>query len=247
MPIKPLLVIVPTRSRPQNIVPVTEAWLATGGFEAADLLFGIDYDDPAHGAYLDELQTAARLVEGRAVIGCHSSPRHEQLVPKLNGIARLHVEFDGPGRRAYGFAGDDHMPRTSGWSAALLATLDDLGTGIAYPDDGYQGENLPTTWYATADVVRAVGMVPAPVEHLFCDNAVRDLGRAAGMLRYLPDVLIEHVHPAAGKAASDPQYARVNARPQWKADRKAYRSWREADMPRQAAELRALKMGERDR
>jgi hypothetical protein len=239
-----LLVIVPTRSRPQNVVPVAQAWLDTGGFDAADLLFGIDYDDPRHDDYLDELQAAARLVEGQGVIGCHSSPHHEQLVPKLNGIARLHADFDGPGRVAYGFAGDDHMPRTPGWSAALLAVLRDAGTAVAYPDDGYQGENLPTTWYVTRDIVTRFGMVPAPVEHLFCDNAVRDLARAAGCLRYVPEVVVEHVHPVAGKAVSDEQYERVNGRPQWRADKRAYRSWRDLDLPRQAAELRALMTGE---
>ncbi|WP_037684635.1 hypothetical protein, partial [Streptomyces griseus] len=106
--------------------------------------------------------------------------------------------------------------RTVGWAGRYVDELRQLGTGIVYGDDGYQGERLPTQWAMTADVVGALGrMVPAPVEHLYCDNSVLDLGRAAGCIRYLPDVLVEHMHPVAGKAADDDQYRRVNSSAQY--------------------------------
>ncbi len=43
------------------------------------------------------------------------------------------------------------------------------------------------------------------------DNYWRDLGTAAGCLTYLPDAIVEHLHPSAGKAALDEGYGRVNA------------------------------------
>jgi hypothetical protein len=97
----------------------------------------------------------------------------------------------------------------------------------------------------TADIVRALGkMVPAPVDHLYCDNAIRDLGRRADCLTYLPDVLIEHMHPAAGKASTDPQYQRVNSRQQYKGDRAAYHQWIEsAQLELDAATVRKLTEG----
>jgi hypothetical protein len=241
-----LLVIVPTRSRPHNILPVVEAWLETDAFDTADLLFGIDYDDPARDEYLYQLHRAQEEVGDEAPtarLRIHQSPRHEQLVPKLNSISGLHAGLPGS-PFAVGFAGDDHRPRTRGWAGVMLGTLREMRTGIVYPDDGYQGENIPTSWVMTADIARILGgrQVPAPVEHLFCDNAVRDLGRAAGCLQYLPEVLVEHMHPNApgGKAPSDEQYERVNAKPQWRADRRTYREWRAHDLPRQAAEISAL-------
>ena len=107
--------------------------------------------------------------------------------------------------------GDDHRPRTDGWDTKMLAALRELGTGVVYGDDLLQGERLCTSWAMTSDIVRALGrMVPAPVEHMFCDNAVMDLAKAAKCLRYLPDVVIEHLHPLAGKADWDPGYWRVN-------------------------------------
>ena len=226
-----LTIIVPTRSRPASPARVVEAWEATGAFEqGAQLLFVVDGDDPEYLAYCDALGALAR---GNALgrVGWTSVVAWEPLVPKLN-TAALCEATDSPGLFAIGFAGDDHLPRTRGWVRRYLEILREVGTGIVYCDDGYQHENIPTQWAMTADIVRVLGkMVPADVEHLYCDNAVRDLGLGAGCLHYLPDVLIEHMHPvardAAGspKGADDPQYRRVNSREQSRGDRAAYRGW----------------------
>ena len=50
--------------------------------------------------------------------------------------------------------------------------------------------------------------------HLFFDNFVKQLGLDLEYLKYLPDVIIEHLHPVAGKAEMDEGYARVN-QPKW--------------------------------
>jgi hypothetical protein len=224
-----LLMIVPTRSRPQNVVPVVDAWIATGGFAAADLLFAADLDDPAFDAYCDRIEIAAKMVaeaDGGS-IALTACPRHEQLVPKLNAIA---VDHSSGGYPLIGFAGDDHLPRTPGWSQRFVELFDRHGRlAVAYPDDGYQHEKLASSWVMAADVVRALGrMVPAPVDHLYCDNAVMDVAREAGGLAYAYDVLVEHVHPVAGKRETDEQYERVNGRDQYRRDRPAYKRWKRA-------------------
>jgi hypothetical protein len=234
-----LLVIVPTRSRPEAVGRVVAAWEETGAFaDGGELLFVVDYDDSRFADYLATLSSTARGP------GVHfrSIPRWLPLVPKLNETARIHAHLS-PDVFALGFAGDDHLPRTSGWVKRYVEHLRSAGTGIVYCDDGYQGENIPTQWAMTADIVRTLDrMVPAPVEHLYCDNAVQDLGREAGCLTYLPDVLIEHMHPVAGKADSDEQYQRVNSRQQFRADRPAYRHWKtDPDgLTAAAAQVRAL-------
>jgi len=231
-----LTIIVPTRSRPEAVPRVMQAWHDTNAYaEGAELLFVIDIDDPQREKYADVF---ARAAPGGWRMG--SIPTWKPLVPKLNtfavGRARYSDTF------ALGFAGDDHLPRTRGWVRTYLDALYELGTGIVYGDDGYQHENLPTQWAMTSDIVRELGaMVPAPVEHLYCDNAVRDLGVEAGCLRYLPEVLIEHMHPVAGKASTDEQYERVNSRRQYRGDRQAFREWRSADLPRQAQRIHNLR------
>ena len=160
------------------------------------------------------------------------------MVHKLDATAR-----DLAGRYwALGFAGDDHLPQTIGWAKRYLTVLHELGTGMVYGDDGYQGRKLSTEWAVTSDVVRELGrMVPAPVEHMYCDNSMMDLFGAAGALRYLPEVRIEHMHPHAGKAQTDAQYQRVNHRDQFKTDRFWYEDWKISLMASDVASVRLLR------
>lgn len=236
-----LLQIVPTRSRPQNIAKVVEAWDATGAFDHADLYFVIDDDDPARDEYWKAYGDVRRMMEASALrtrrlakLWMHEAVKWQPLVPKLNDFTESCMRWIGNycGHTAYGFAGDDHLPRTVGWAKKFLDRLEILDTehggGIVYGNDGYQGERLATSWAMSASIVKALGgrQVPAPVEHLYCDNAVMDLGRRLGVLRYLPDVMIEHMHPSARKAKTDAQYDTVNGTLQYQRDSSAYLAWK---------------------
>jgi len=228
-----LLVIVPSRGRPDSLERVADAWDATGAFaESAGLIFAVDVDDPRMPGYRAALDRLAAASPGPRTINLMNCGPWQPMVAKLNHAATM---FAGQGHFALGFAGDDHLPRTTGWAARYLETLREMGTGIAYGNDLLQGERLCTSWAMTSDIVRALGrMVPAPVDHMYCDNSVMDLGRDAGCLRYLPDVVIEHCHPLAGKAEWDTGYARVNRAEQFQRDEAAYRQWcgsgRDADV-----------------
>lgn len=232
-----LAVIVPTRGRPDNIRKVIAAWDETGAWDHADLVLAVDRDDPEYRAYLD-------LVKPLGQVWSYTVDEWMPMVPKLNLVA---AEWARKGdHSAIAFAGDDHLPRTAGWAEAYLTALAEPGVGMVHGDDGYQGKRLSTEWAVTADAVRALGkMVPAPVDHLYCDNAMMDLFGQAGMLRYLPEVRIEHMHPIAGKAASDEQYERVNGREQYANDRRAYQDWKRFTLPAQLGRLLALRRDHR--
>ena len=226
-----ILIIVPTRSRPHSVSPIVEAWLDTEAYEHADLLFAVDRDDPELDAYL------AHAHEDIALFAVHN--RRRMMVPKLNRTA---VKLAREPYMAVGYAGDDHLPRTIGWAKRYWEELQLLGTGIVYGDDLLQHERLPTQWAMTSDIVHTLGaMVPAPVEHLYCDNAILDLGIHANCIRYLPDVIIEHMHPAVGKAPEDDGYRTVNSDTQIHRDRTAWEAWRTTDLPAQANAIRALR------
>lgn len=231
-----LLVIVPTRSRPESVARIVQAWDDTEAWARADLLLVVDADDPRYTEYVTAYDAvrATRLRPGSGQqaqkFWMRVAPEWAPLVPKLNMAARSYAANAWNGHVAYAFMGDDHMPRVMPfgrrWTDAYLDTLAEMGTGIVYGDDAFQGEALPTQWAMTKDIVKALGgMVPAPVEHLYCDNSVYALGREAGCLRYLPEVLIEHMHPAARKVATDEQYKRVNSRDQYARDHQAYITW----------------------
>ncbi len=234
-----LLIIVPTRSRPEAVGRVVAAWEATNAFgEGAELLFVYDGDDPAAPRYHDAFDDIGLSEVHRCRF--RRMPAWKPLVPKLNTVAAEYARYGE--HFAIGFAGDDHLPRTRGWVAAYLGRLRLMRTGVVSCPDGYRPDELPTQWAMTSDIVRSLGeMVPAPVEHLYCDDAVRDLAVAAECYSYLSDHLIEHMHPAAGKAPADEQYERVNSRRQFRGDRTAYRHWRDnGGLAAATAQLRGL-------
>lgn len=204
-----LTVIVPTRNRPHAVVPLAEAFRSTCTADTL-LLYVIDETEPQRAAYFDALTRTAAVAD--LVVTPASN-----MAGALNNAATTLTGF------AVGFLGDDHMPRTVGWDAAYLDALREMGTGVVYGNDLLQGERLPTQVAMTTNIVQSLGwMTPPGLAHLFLDNWWLDLGRAAGCIRYLPDVIVEHRHPVAGKAAWDDGYARVNDGSMYQRDGQAY-------------------------
>ena len=222
-----LLMIVPSRGRPENITALWESWRATTTGNT-QLLVAADDDDPTLPGY-------RQVCDGWG-IELAVGPRL-RMCPTLNKVA---VER-APHHFALGFMGDDHRPRTVGWDQQYVETLRELGTGFVYGDDLLAGERLPTQVAITSDIVQALGaMVPAPVRHLWADNQWLDLGRAIDRIRYLPNVIAEHLHPIAGKAASDAGYEEVNHPDAAEADRLVYADWYANQMPADVEKLQAL-------
>lgn len=211
-----LAMVVPSRGRPLSVQRQGHAWKQTMPNGGADLIWVLDADDPGYDEYCDRAL-------GFPFMKVLTIESWAPMVPKLNSAARVLA----PDYRFLGFIGDDHLPRTRVWHEALALWLAAAGTGIAYGMDGFQNENLPTWWCMTSNIVEALGgrMVPAPVQHMYCDNAVQVLGQRAGVIDFLPHVTIEHIHPVAGKAEWDEGYKRVNRAEQYERDRTAFTGW----------------------
>lgn len=225
------VVLVPTRSRPHNLKAITEAWWKTGAFDVARLVFIADADDLQIDAYHAEVASPAELVV---------LPEWMPLVPKLNHQA-LEVAQESPAGTPIVFMGDDHLPRTERWAHMLAENHALRPELIWYGRDGFQDSNLPTWWSMDSRAVLALGrMVPAPVQHLYCDNVVLELGKAAHSIGYDERILIEHMHPVVGKAPSDEQYARVNRPEQYDRDRAAFQSWTRGALALDASILAGL-------
>jgi hypothetical protein len=237
-----LAVVVPTRGRPDNIRRLVDAWTETNAWEVATLVLAVDADDPKYPAY-DRLHY--RREEDFALVVHETwAPMVDKLNKTALAVARSQGIFADQGYSAVGFAGDDHVPVTRDWAQRYVTELRKLGTGMVHGDDGFQGASLASEWAVTCDAVRELGaMVPVPVEHMYCDNAMMDLYGAAGMMRYLPDVQIEHRHPLAGKASLDKQYVRVNSSEQYARDSATYEAWKAGALADQVALLKALRAG----
>ena len=225
-----LVVIVPSRGRPEAAADLARECARTCTADTK-LLIVVDTDDPDLAQYTAPAGTTVFFAWAPAASGHVGAINY--------GAARALQDF-----HPYAVAklDDDHRPRTKGWDAKLLEALRDMGTGIAYGNDLYQGQRLPTAPAITADIVQAIGyMGPPDLNHLYIDDFWRDLGTAAGCLRYLPDVVVEHMHPLAGKAAVDAGYERVNDPSQYARDSAAYAAYKAERFAEDVAKVRALR------
>lgn len=219
-----LTVIVPSRGRPGNIRRLIQAFAETCTADT-QLHVVVDLDDPELDAYLAIDQPTFMLLSVQG--------KHRGLGPVLNAAAIVAAEH----HRVVGNAGDDHLPRTHGWDSRILEAL--TGPGVAYGDDLLQGAALPTAAFVTSDLVRCLGWYcPPGLRHLFVDNAWKTLGEATS-LHYLPDVVIEHLHPHCGKADSDAGYEEANSADAITADSNAWLAYLLNDWPADLARLRA--------
>lgn len=224
-----LVMIVPTRGRPQSIAPIVECWEKTAA--EASLLFMVDEDDPAFGAY----ETALGVATAKHFnIDWASGPRL-RLAGTLNEAVREMV----PHYAAVGFMGDDHRPRTEGWDRRFAECLSG-GTGVVYGNDLLVGSKFPTAVMMTSDIPATLGyFCPPPMVHLCLDLVWKDWGDGIGRITYLHDVIIEHMHPAAEKANMDHGYAECNSSDQVSADSAAYLEY--VNGGRLQADLKKLK------
>ena len=226
-----LIVIVPSRGRPDNIAALIESFEQTD--TEALLWVAIDDDDPFRDQY-------EKIVDASPSVVIDTVEPSNGMVKALNTIAIALAKSDDP-PFALGFMGDDHRPRTASWDQAYVQALRGMGTGLVYGNDLLQGQNLPTQVAMTTDIVQILGyMVPPSLRHLYVDNFWLQLGRGMGRLRYLDDVIVEHVHPGAKKADWDEGYTRVNAPEMWDTDKKAYRRYKAVRFHTDLAKLRPL-------
>lgn len=222
-----LLVVVPTRGRPARFQEFLDSWTATSTGEAR-LLACLDVDDP-------DLEHYPKIPEG---IGCYSTGPREGFAPRLSheALAVATLAQHSPHPFAIASFGDDHLPRTRGWDRLLLEAARDLGTGVVYPNDLLQREALPTAVVLTSDIVRALGWFSPPcLAHVYVDNFWRALGIRIERLRYLPDVVVEHMHPNAAvpggldwerKAPMDQTYLEASENAAVVADLEAWEAYR---------------------
>ena len=200
-----MAIIVPSRGRPDNIKALIQSMRKT--ITTDELWVVCDSDDPELPGYqalgIENLLIFDRTQKGMA----------RPLNLAVRYILKNHtIEH-------FAFLGDDHRPRTIYWDQDFRNVLDQ-GIGIVYGNDLLQGENLPTAVGMHGTIVRELnGMVPEGLLHLYLDNFWKQIGQDVGSLTYLPETIIEHMHPLAGKAEVDQGYIDVNAPEVYDADK----------------------------
>jgi hypothetical protein len=190
--VKRIAILIPSKGRPQQLSECVRSFAETTQGGSVDFFALLDDDDPD----LSQYRAWGTTVD---VIPLVTAPG--RFGPKVNEavkLFRLHSHF--------AFLGDDVRCRSVGWDTRVRREFADLpgGTGIVYPDDGQRGESYANHFVVSRDIVDALGYAWMPgLEHYWGDCVLNTLGRDLGLMRYLPDVLWEHLHTSIGKSSRD--------------------------------------------
>ena len=124
-----LLVVVPSRGRPQNIARLLDAVHGTAK-AGTHVHVAVDDDD-------------AELERYKYVMGQAAGEGDRLTVGPRKGLTAWTNEIAVPAAGEYPFLaslGDDMVPRTPGWDRALIRGIERMGgTGFAYPWDSAEG------------------------------------------------------------------------------------------------------------
>lgn len=127
-----------------------------------------------------------------------------------------------PAERNYGFLADDTIPSPDGWWETLEKAAENRY--IAYPDDGVHGKELCTHHCIGGDLMRAVGWWALPgLVHSFLDTVWYTIGYNTDLLRYVPEVRFDHLHPINKKSEMDDTY--VFGQSHFKSDADIFNYW----------------------
>lgn len=214
-----LTVLCPSRGRPDAAWALWDSVEATRSNASTRLVFVLDDDDETAPEY-------GRPRNGRELI--IRKPKHSGGMVNALNAAALDAIKEWPNEKVLGFVGDDHRFRSPGWDKTFLESLSDR-PGFVYGNDLFwpKGE-IPTQIFISTQIISALGWMGLPgCKHLYIDNAWRELGEATGSIRYYPNFVIEHMHPAGGKAEWDEGHKRVNSEEMYNHDAAAFAAWRD--------------------
>ena len=223
---------MPTRARPRRAAVAVQAIRDTAHLVSTRVVMVVDEDDPT----LPKYQHLTFPPYGAEVTLLTLTADETGDLVKATNTVSMRIAAEDPDCIIANF-GDDHVARTPGWDKRVLEELSE--PGIAYGDDLIHGERLPTAPFISASIVNALGWYALPTcRHLYIDDAWRELGEKADCLRYMPDVVIEHVHPGVGKAEWDEGYIKANSAKSINQDHRAYIEWLKSTFP---ADVRNVK------
>lgn len=215
-----IVVLCPTRGRPDAAFEMAKSFRETAALFSTELILVIDRDELARGAY--ELIPSLTNTSSSELL-----PPNPVRVMVVKG-GSLTEATNEAAKRVWnddciiGHVGDDHKFVTPGWDKTVTQVLDK--PGVAYGNDLLQGPVLPTAVFMSSVIPRTLGWFALPgTRHMKIDTVWKDLGVKTGTLRYLPNVIIEHLHPSVGKSPEDEGYER--ARQSRRDDARAYKRW----------------------
>lgn len=218
-----LLVICPSRSRPEKLKRMIKSFLDTSS-PTTRLHIKLDIDDPLLNEYSS--------INNHDKIFIDISTRED------NTKVFNRVFEDNPSYDYYQCANDDIIYHTKGWDDKLKTN------GIAFGKDGFPNRIFPTFSVIHGDIVRALGWLQMPLlYYLYGDNVWGTIGYTCGCLYYKPDVFIEHKHFVVYPLEKDSISEFTNHKDMYNLDEKHFHKWLSTDCHNDIQKVRRVVYG----
>jgi hypothetical protein len=200
--------LLPSRSRPHNLERFFSACTRVGWSTPGVVI--CDYDDPM-------------LERNRTTMDMPGAECWSMVVVERKPLGELYnTAFkSNPTAEWFGFLGDDVEPQTARVDAALV---DCARRGrFGYCADDVNDERSWTHGTIPGEFARREGWLALPgLDRLYVDTVWQTIARREGLLEYLPQHRMPHLHFSVGAAPRDEIYAKPSAH----MDRRIYEAWR---------------------
>ena len=192
-------ILIPSRKRPENILRLKTNILDTiSSLDNIELCMYIDDDDEESISALEDISRAisTTAVQGNQILG---SQMYNELFKLASGDIIM-------------FAADDIIFKTKHWDAFVetrfeLATEDKIL--FLFGEDGFQHGRIGTHGFIHRHWVEILGYVlPPKLASAYTDEWITELAKRVNRDLYCWDLIIEHLHPAVGKAKNDETYTK---------------------------------------
>jgi hypothetical protein len=192
-------ILLPTRNRPNNLIRLKNNILETASnINDIELCIYIDDDDVESIPALEDIAGSinTNAVQGNRILG---SQMYNELFKISNGDIIM-------------FAADDILFKTPNWDL-FVKTKFELATDdkilFIFGNDGFQNGRIGTHGFIHRHWIEILGYVlPPKLASAYTDEWITELSRRVNRDLYCPDLIIEHLHPAIGKAKSDETYTK---------------------------------------
>ena len=219
--------LCPTRNRPANVIRMTDSALSMAS-SPDDVEFAFYCDDDAPGSVPEIIADGpgVKVVTGPRIV---LSDMWNKCFEACTGQIAMQCD-------------DEAVFRSPGWDAQVRDAFDAIPDRIAFVhgSDGHQPPTFGALGFLSREWVQAAGRFTPP--YFSCDYGdtwINDVANAIGRRVFVPGLVIEHLHPIAGKAQWDETHGERLARGSRDSVAALYASLageREAD----AAKLRAV-------
>lgn len=197
--------LIPTRKRPDNMQRVVDsAFKKANKPSEIEVIFYIDNDDNESTKKIGKLGNWPQVgyVPGERIV-------LSQMWNECWKVATADIGMH---------CGDDVVFITQGWDNIIYQAFQEVSDKImfAYGRDGIvDSDELGTHGFIHRNWVETVGyFVPPYFSWCYNDTWLTDVSKKIGRLKYIPELLIEHLHPAhqSKKIAMDSTYLEASAR-----------------------------------